>query len=119
MALTVPPDMRAYVESQGLVTVPFGRDWQDLLSDDDFTGMLQNPLSALSQATDYVAQVVTEKTAALVSLAGDADLVVAGMTEQTAAANVAEHYRIPLAALHFFSTAGHAARVRQHGEDAV
>ena len=27
MAATVPPAMRAYVESVGLVSVPYGRDW--------------------------------------------------------------------------------------------
>ena len=102
MALTVPSDLRAHVESQGLITVPYGRDWQELLSDEDFTRMLQNPMSAIPQAVEYVAQVVTEKTATLVSLAGDADVLVAAMTEQTPAGNVAEYYGIPLAALHFF-----------------
>jgi vancomycin aglycone glucosyltransferase len=102
LALTVPPEMRAYVESAGLATTPYGRDWQGLLSDDDFTRMLQNPMSAIPQAVEYVTQVVTEKTATLVALAEDADLLVAGMTEQTPAANVAEYHGIPLAALHFF-----------------
>jgi vancomycin aglycone glucosyltransferase len=102
MALTVPPDMHARVASLGLTTVPYGRDWQELLSDEDFTRVLQNPMSAIPQAVEYVAQVVTEKTATLVSLAEDADLLVAGMTEQIPAGNVAEYYGIPLAALHFF-----------------
>jgi vancomycin aglycone glucosyltransferase len=102
MALTVAEDMRAYVESAGLVTVPYGRDWQDLLDDEDFTRMLENPMAAIPQAVEYVSQVVAEKSATLVSLAEDADLIVAGMTEQTPAGNVAEYYRIPLAALHFF-----------------
>ncbi len=110
MAVTVPQDMRAYVESVGLITVPYGRDWQELLSDEDFTQMLQNPMSAIPQAVEYVAQVVTEKTATLVSLVEGADLLVAGMTEQTAAGNVAEYHGIPLAALHFFPP-----QVLQHG----
>jgi len=104
MALTVPPEMRAYVESEGLVTAPYGRDWQALLSDEDFARMLQNPMNAIPQAVEYVSEVVREKTARLVSLAEDADLLVAGMTEQTPAGNVAEYYGIPLAALHFFPT---------------
>jgi vancomycin aglycone glucosyltransferase len=102
VAVTVPPDLRAYVESAGLVTEPYGRDWQELLSDEDFTRMLQDPMSAIPQAVEYVAQVVTEKTATLVSLADGADLLVAGMTEQEAVAKVAEHYRVRWAALHFF-----------------
>jgi vancomycin aglycone glucosyltransferase len=102
MAVTVPSDLRNYVESVGLASVPYGRDWQELLSDEDFTHMLQNPLGALPQAVEYVAQVVAEKHATLVSLTDDADLLVAGVTEQVPAANVAEYRRIPLAVLHFF-----------------
>ena len=64
--------------------------------------MLQNPISAIPQAVEYVAEVVAEKHTTLVSLTDDADLLVAGMTEQVPAANVAEYRRIPLAALHFF-----------------
>jgi UDP:flavonoid glycosyltransferase YjiC (YdhE family) len=101
MALTVADDMRGYVESAGLVTVPYGRDWQELLRDEDFTHMLENPMSAIPQAAAYVAEFAAEKSAILVSLAGGADLMVAGLTEQTLAANVAEHQGIPLAALHF------------------
>jgi vancomycin aglycone glucosyltransferase len=102
IAVTVPPELRAYVESAGLVTEPYGRDWQELLNDEDFTRMLQNPMSAIPQAVEYRSQVGTEKTATLVSLAEGADLLVAGMTEQEAVAKVADYYRVPLAALHFF-----------------
>jgi vancomycin aglycone glucosyltransferase len=38
----------------------------------------------------------------LLSAADGADLILAGITEQGLAANVAEYYGIPLAALHFF-----------------
>ena len=61
------------VESAGLVTEPYGRDWQELLKDEDFTRMLQDPMSAIPQAVEYVSQVVSEKTATLVSLADGAD----------------------------------------------
>jgi vancomycin aglycone glucosyltransferase len=102
MAVTVPPELRAYVESAALVTEPYGRDWQDLLGDQDFTRMLQNPMGAIPQAVEYVAQVVTEKKAVLMALADGADLLIAGMTEQEPAAGVADFYGVPLAALHFF-----------------
>jgi vancomycin aglycone glucosyltransferase len=102
MAVTVPSELRAYVESAALVTEPYGRDWQELLGDRDFTRMLQNPMSAIPQAAEYVAQVVSEKSAVLMSLADGADLLIAGMTEQEPAAKVADFYRVPLAALHFF-----------------
>ena len=64
--------------------------------------MLQDPMRAIPQAVEYVAEAVAQKSATLTSLAEGADLLVAGMTEQETAANVAEYYRIPLAALHFF-----------------
>jgi UDP:flavonoid glycosyltransferase YjiC (YdhE family) len=102
MALTVPPDMRAFVESAGLTAVPYGREYQELLGDRDFVRMLQNPLNAISEAIDYVVKVSAEKSTTLTSLTEGADLLVAGITEQSLAANVAEYHGIPLAALHFF-----------------
>jgi vancomycin aglycone glucosyltransferase len=100
--LSIPDDMRGHVDAAGLVTVPYGRDWQDLLRDNDFTTMLQNPVAAISQAVEYVTQSIADKTSTLLPLAEDADLIVAGMTEQGAATNIAELTGIPLAALHFF-----------------
>ena len=94
MAVTVPPDMLAFVESTGLAAVPYGRDYQELLGDKDFVRMLQNPINAISEAIEYVAQVSAEKSTTLTSLTDGADLLVAGITEQSLAANVAEYYGI-------------------------
>ncbi len=102
MAVTVPPDMVAFAESAGLTSVPYGRDYQELLGDKDFVRILQNPISAISKAAEYVTKISAEKSAILESLAHGADLLLAGITEQALAANVAEYHRIPLAALHFF-----------------
>jgi vancomycin aglycone glucosyltransferase len=102
MAVTVPPEMLGLVESAGLAAVPYGRDWRELLRDEDFVRMFQNPMSAIPQAIEYVTQVLAEKNTTLVSLADGADLLLAGITEQELAANVAEYCGIPLAALHFF-----------------
>jgi vancomycin aglycone glucosyltransferase len=102
MAVTVPSDMLAVVESAGLTAVPYGREWQDLLSDQDFLHMMENPMQSLAQAVDFITQVHEEKSTTLTSVAEGADLLVAGMSEQGLAANVAEYYGIPLAALHFY-----------------
>jgi UDP:flavonoid glycosyltransferase YjiC (YdhE family) len=64
--------------------------------------MMQNPDQAISQAADYVVQVWEDKTTTLKSVANGADLLLAGITEQRLAANIAEYYGIPLAGLHFF-----------------
>jgi len=102
MAVTVPPDLRAFTTSAGLVSVPFGRDWQALLADGDFVRMLEHPLRYIMQAVDFVNQTCSEKTTVLMSVTEGADLLVAGMTEQQIVANVADYYGIPLAALHFY-----------------
>jgi vancomycin aglycone glucosyltransferase len=102
VAVTVPPELRALIESAGLTTVPYGPDWQAQMRDEGFVRMIQNPLSAIHEAIDYVARVSAEKSAALTSLANGADLLLAGMNEQALAANVAEYYGIPVGVLHSF-----------------
>jgi vancomycin aglycone glucosyltransferase len=102
MAVTVPSDMLGLVEAAGLTAIPYGRDWQALLRDDNFVRMMQNPSRSLLQSIEYIAQVFEDKSTTLLSAADGADLILAGITEQGLAANVAEYYGIPLAALHFF-----------------
>jgi vancomycin aglycone glucosyltransferase len=102
LAVTAPPDMLAFIESAGLTAVPYGPDWQAQMRDDGFVRMIQNPLSAIHEAAEYVARVSAEKSAALTSLTNEADLILAGMNEQGRAANVAEYCGIPLAVLHSF-----------------
>src|SRR6478672_4879702 len=102
MAVTVPPDMLGFVESTGLTAIPYGRDWDALLADEDFVRMMQNPMNAVAKAVEFISQVHDDKSTTLTSVADGADLLVAGITEQGPAANVAEYYGIPLAALHFF-----------------
>jgi vancomycin aglycone glucosyltransferase len=102
LAVTAPPDMLAFIESAGLTAVPYGPDWQAQMRDDSFVRMIQNPLSAVHEAVEYVARISAEKSSALTSLTDGADLLLAGMNEQGLAANVAEYYGIPLAVLHSF-----------------
>jgi vancomycin aglycone glucosyltransferase len=102
LAVTAPPDMLAFIESTGLTAVPYGPDWQAQMRDDGFVRMIQNPLSAIHEAAEYVTRVSAEKSAALTSLTDGADLILAGMNEQGRAANVAEYCGIPLAVLHSF-----------------
>jgi vancomycin aglycone glucosyltransferase len=102
LAVTAPPEMLTAIESAGLTAVPYGPDWQAQMRDEGFVRMIQNPLTAIQEAAEYVARVSAEKSAALASLTHGADLLVAGMNEQGRAANVAEHHGIPLAVLHAF-----------------
>jgi UDP:flavonoid glycosyltransferase YjiC (YdhE family) len=71
----------------------------------------------------HVGQVKAGKSATLTPLAKGADLILAGFNEQGVAANVAEYYGIPLAALHFFppriwSSWGLYSAVTKETEDA-
>jgi vancomycin aglycone glucosyltransferase len=101
--IAVPPDRLAFVESAGLAPVAFGPDTRKQINEaTDFVHRVQDPMSALPQLTERVAQVWLRKSATLTALADGADLLVAGMNEQRLAANVAEHHGMPLAALHFF-----------------
>jgi vancomycin aglycone glucosyltransferase len=100
--MAVPPHMVGFIELAGLTAVPYGREWQAHLHNEDLARMAQNPLSAIHEPIEYIAQVMAEKSATLMSLTNGADLLVAGFNEQGLAANVAEHYGIPVVALHLF-----------------
>ncbi|WP_102417429.1 glycosyltransferase [Mycobacterium sp. 4858] len=101
--MAVPPDMLGFVEAAGLDAVAYGPDTgQQITETTDFVHRVQDPISALPQLMERVNQVWAGKNSALASLAEGADLLVAGMNEQRLAANVAEFYGMPFAALHFF-----------------
>lgn len=102
--VAVPPNMLGLVESVGLAAVAYGPDSYAQLNTaaDCVVGQMKNPFGALPEAVERATQVWTDKSTVLASLTKGADLLLAGMTEQRLAANVAECYDIPLVALHFF-----------------
>jgi UDP:flavonoid glycosyltransferase YjiC (YdhE family) len=103
--LAVPPNLVSFVERAGLPRpVPYGVDSQQQLDADIFRKYwkIQNPVTALREVREYITQGWAEMSATLTSLADDADLILTGTTYQEVAANVAECFGIPLAALHYF-----------------
>ncbi|RAU90783.1 glycosyltransferase [Mycobacterium colombiense] len=103
VVIAVPPDKLDVAESVGLAAVAYGPDSREQINmATTFVRNVQNPMSALPQVIERVTTVWAGKSETLASLAAGADLLVAGMNEQRLAANVAEHFGIPLAALHFF-----------------
>jgi UDP:flavonoid glycosyltransferase YjiC (YdhE family) len=98
--LAVPRTMLGFVKSAGLAAIAYGPDSEAVVQ--DLVSVLRNPISASAHVTAHVNQVKAEKDITLKALADGADLLLAGITEQAPAANVADYYRIPLAALHFF-----------------
>jgi UDP:flavonoid glycosyltransferase YjiC (YdhE family) len=103
--MAVPPNMLGFVESAGLAAVAYGPDLQGAAQRDFIRNMLkiQNPISVLREVIEHVTQVWVEMGTTLTALANGADLLLTCIgEEQGLAANVAEYYDIPLAALHYF-----------------
>src|SRR5258708_30015798 len=67
MATTVPPEMRAYVESAGLFSVPYGRDWQGPPRPQGFPPIVQNPGRPNPPPRQYRCPVVAGKHQTLVA----------------------------------------------------
>jgi vancomycin aglycone glucosyltransferase len=103
VSMAVPPNMLDLVESQGLPAVPYGPDPHEQLDEvSRFMAVMQNPYAALPDIVQRVTGMWADKGDVLTSLSQGADAIVASMTEQRLAANVAEYYDIPLVALHLF-----------------
>ena len=101
--MAVPPNLVGFVESAGLAAVAYGPDSEAQLEEDFFHDFwkIQNPMSLVRKGVDYLAQGWAEMGTTLTSLAEGADLVLTGQTYQAVAANVADYYDIPFAALHY------------------
>jgi UDP:flavonoid glycosyltransferase YjiC (YdhE family) len=108
--MAVPPDLVGFTEAAGPEAVAFGPNSQSILDAhrDFWTCFFRNPwkLRELIRSRTEIAgpllQGWQEMSATLMSLADGADLIFTGINFEDAAANVAEHYDIPLATLHYF-----------------
>ncbi len=105
--MAVPPNLLGFIESAGLAGVTYGPDSReecnpgsDLVR--NIAPRMQNPISVVPEVVEHVTQVKVQKGAELSALAKGADLVLASFNEQGLAANVAEYYGVPVAALHPF-----------------
>ncbi|OBA58442.1 glycosyl transferase family 1 [Mycobacterium sp. 1100029.7] len=106
--MAVAPDLMEFVESAGLPAVSYGLDtrtwldvyrnfWTSFFSRFWRVRELKRLWHEMWELSD---QCWRQMNTTLVSLAGDADLLFAGLSYQEPAANVAEYYDIPLATLH-------------------
>jgi len=107
VCIAVAPNMVGFVELAGLPAAPFGPE--SLASSRNRS--TQDPVSAVGEAKEYLSRAMKEWGTALTALANGADLLLTGRVEQQLAANVAEYYGIPHAALHFYPE----AHLRQSG----
>ena len=109
--MAVPPNLLGLVESAGLAAVAYGPDSQAVEGFRSHFAKIENPITKIREATEHITQVWAEKGTTLTELADGADMMVAGITEQGLAANVADYHGIPLAAVHYLSDGDFGARV--------
>jgi len=110
VCMAVPPDLVGFTESAGVAAVGFGPEARSILDShrDFWTCFFSRPwrlrrlISSRIEIAGPLLQGWQEMSATLMSLADGADLIFTGINFEDAAANVAEHYNIPLATLHYF-----------------
>jgi UDP:flavonoid glycosyltransferase YjiC (YdhE family) len=102
--MAVPQNLLGFIESVGLTGVAYGPDSQAQLEEDIFHNWWKvgNPIHLLRAGTEYITRGWAAMSTTLVSVAEGADLILHGQTYQGLAANIAEYYNIPMAAMHHF-----------------
>lgn len=104
--MAVPPNLVGFVESAGLAAVAYGPDSYEMIAAQmDLARRLsriQNPVGLLRAGKDLFVRGWADMSRTLTSIADGADLVFTGQIYHGVAANVAEYYDVPVAALHFF-----------------
>jgi UDP:flavonoid glycosyltransferase YjiC (YdhE family) len=107
--MAVPPDLVGFAESAGLAAVAYGLDTEAPMEvERNFSTYffhnfwrIRDLIRLWREARELGIQCWGEMSTTLTSLADWADLLLTGMPSQELAANVAEHYDIPLATLHY------------------
>ena len=110
--MAVPPNFLRLAEEAGFTPVAYGPNLQEYLDEEllrDFRkSVFRNiwtiwePIRLWRQAWEPHLRSWPEMSRTLTSLADGADLLFTGLIYQELAANVAEHFDIPLATLHYF-----------------
>ncbi|MGB6209053.1 glycosyltransferase [Mycobacterium sp.] len=105
--MAVPPNLLGFIDSAGLSGASYGPDSREEMNPGsdlvrNIAPRMRNPISVVPEVVEHVTQIKLEKGATLSTLAKGADLVLASFNEQGLAANVAEYYGVPVAALHLF-----------------
>jgi UDP:flavonoid glycosyltransferase YjiC (YdhE family) len=115
VCVAVAPNLVGDVEAAGLAAVAYGMDSQAVIDmhRDFWTSLFRN-FWKIREVTRLWREIWEpgiqswqEMSTTLTSLADGADLLLTGISFQEGAANVAEHYGIPLATLHTFPMRAH------------
>jgi UDP:flavonoid glycosyltransferase YjiC (YdhE family) len=108
--IAVPPDLIGFAETAGLAAVAYGPDTRAILDAHRkfWTCLFRNPwrirdlIKARREVGEPIIQGWEEMSTTLTSLADGADLIFTAVNFEDIAANVAEHYDLPLATMHYF-----------------
>ncbi|OBK37571.1 glycosyltransferase [Mycobacterium sp. 1165196.3] len=119
--MAVPPNYLGFVESAGLAAVPHGPD--QILQNAEIArkyGETPNPVFMAWVIAEDLKRLWPQLGTALTSLAHGADLLLTDASQQGLAANIAEYYDIPQAALHIYPLGRDTGtQVTKEAEDAV
>ncbi|OBB68995.1 glycosyltransferase [Mycobacterium sp. 852014-50255_SCH5639931] len=117
--MAVPPNYIGFIESAGLAAVAHGPDQVRQNSDlERKYGTMPSPVLMAWEIFRDLTQLWPELGKALTSLADGADLLLTDASEQGLAANVAEYYDIPQAAVHIYPIPpGTHSRITRDAED--
>ncbi|GAT14233.1 glycosyltransferase [Mycolicibacterium thermoresistibile] len=113
----VPENLIGFAEAAGLSAVRYGPDVREFW-DDDFLSTLMSrffrrlwtirePIRLVREAWEPVTAFWMDMSVELTALTEGADILFTGQIYQDLAVNVAEHYDIPLATLHYFPMRPH------------
>ncbi|MEE6138737.1 glycosyltransferase [Mycobacterium sp. 050128] len=112
VALAVPPGLVDFTEVAGLRAVSYGPPIEDFLDEDFLRNMwtdffrsawtIRGPINTVRKVWEPIIVHWAQVSTTLMSLADGADLLSTGINFEQAAANVAEHYEIPLVTMHHF-----------------
>lgn len=121
VTMAVPPNYVGFVESAGLAAVPHGPD--QVRQNADIArkyGESPNPVFMAWVISEDLKRLWPQLGTALTSLADGADLLLTDASQQGLAANVAEYYGIPQAALHIYPLGRDTGtQVTKEAEDAL
>lgn len=103
VTMAVPPNYVGFVESAGLAAVPHGPDQVEQNANIARKyGETPNPVFMAWVISEDLKRIFPTLGTALTSMADGADLLLTDASQQGLAANVAEYYDIPQAALHIY-----------------
>lgn len=119
--MAVPPNYIGFIESAGLAAVAHGPDQDRQNAEIELKyGTTPSPMLMAWEIFQGITKLWPELGTALTSLADGADLLLTDASQQGLAANVADYYDIPQAAVHIYPITDNShSQITKDAEDAL